>query len=313
MSFAAGRRVLIAVSVCVCTWLAVTAPAAGQVGRGIDPNQGLSLVEVNLPSKLAAMRLQVRAHRYKVEFNEHYLRRNSNGTVTATVFGTEKGFARLARAGLQARADNRRPATWERRVAQVMRDRRAERRASAAALGKSIGTASHTDEIVILRVDYFENYAGRFLSVEAKDRLGGVTLDGATYAGPALSLSWDTGPGTPISTPPRPLSVNIDPDTTPDTYIEHRLLVRIGDRGTVDPPRPSRIRVGSSTRRDGGGGRQHLARRRSAADVGRGSSGTSRPATWTRPRSTARPGARRRVPEHRPAGAAAVRDERLSA
>ena len=43
------------------------------------------------------------------------------------------------------------------------------------------------------------------------------------------------------------MSVNIDPDTTPDTYIEHRLLVRIGDRGTLDPPRPSRIRVGSST------------------------------------------------------------------
>jgi hypothetical protein len=123
---------------------------------------------------------------------------------------------------------------------------RAENRAETAAEGESVGTQSHTDEVVILRVDYFENYAGRFLSVEAKDRQGGVAPDGS-YAGPALALSWDTGPGTPISTTPRPMSANIDPDTTPETYIEHRELVRIGDVGTTSPARPARVRVGSST------------------------------------------------------------------
>ena len=229
MSSVALRRVLIAVSVCACTWMAATAAAAGQVGRGIDPNQGQSLIEVDLKSKVAAMRLQLRAKRYGVEFNEHYLRRNSDGSVTATVFGTKRGFARLpgpaTTSGQRSRA--RPPGSGVLR--QIMRGRRAERRARAAARGKSFGTASHEDEIVILRVDYFENYAGRFLSVEAKDRVGGSTPEGATYTGPTLSLSWDTGPGTPISTPPRPMSVNIDPDTTPDTYIEHRLLVRIGD------------------------------------------------------------------------------------
>ena len=43
------------------------------------------------------------------------------------------------------------------------------------------------------------------------------------------------------------MNVNIDPDTTPNTYIEHRELVRIGDAGTFTPRRPSRIRIGSST------------------------------------------------------------------
>ena len=43
------------------------------------------------------------------------------------------------------------------------------------------------------------------------------------------------------------MSTNIDPDTTPDTYIEHRELVRIGDVGTTSPARPARVRVGSST------------------------------------------------------------------
>ena len=43
------------------------------------------------------------------------------------------------------------------------------------------------------------------------------------------------------------MNLNIDPDTTPDTYIEHRELVRIGDAGTFTPRRPDRIRIGSST------------------------------------------------------------------
>jgi len=65
--------------------------------------------------------------------------------------------------------------------------------------------------------------------------------------GPTLSLSWNLGGSTPITTEPRVMSTNIDPDTTPDTYIEHRELIRIGEPGTVLPQAPTRIRVGSST------------------------------------------------------------------
>jgi hypothetical protein len=61
-----------------------------------------------------------------------------------------------------------------------------------------------------------------------------------------MSLSWNTGAGTPIDAPPRSMNVNIDPDTTPDTYIEHRELVRIGDAGTTAPVRPARIRIGTN-------------------------------------------------------------------
>jgi Zinc carboxypeptidase/Chitobiase/beta-hexosaminidase C-terminal domain len=123
---------------------------------------------------------------------------------------------------------------------------RAENRAESAALDESTSVQSHEDEIVVLRVDYFENYAGRFLSVEAKDRLGGAAPSGSTYVGPTLSLSWNVGDG-PIATTPRTMNVNIDPDTTPDTYIEHRELVRIGDAGSTEPAGPTRIRIGSST------------------------------------------------------------------
>ena len=112
----------------------------------------------------------------------------------------------------------------------------AEARADAAALGVpslrkgKAAIQTDTDEIVVLRVDYFTNYAGQFLSVEAKTRLATVNPANGNYTGPTLSLSWNTGAGTPISATPVTMNVNIDPDTTPDTYIEHREFVRIARR-----------------------------------------------------------------------------------
>jgi hypothetical protein len=222
-------------------------PAAAQEQRGIDPHHGQSLVEVRLPSKAAAMRLQMEAVTYGVEFNDHYLRSNGDGSVTATVFGYKDGLQALEKAGYDLGATLEGPATWRDHVQDYLQDVRQEKRADAAALEDTVGTQSHDDEVVILRADYFENYAGRFLSVEAKTRLGGAAPTGSTYVGPELSLSWNRGGRTPIDSPPRVMSTNIDPDTTPDTYIEHRELVRIGDAGSTEPPRPTRIRVGSST------------------------------------------------------------------
>jgi hypothetical protein len=245
MRLRAMWRALLALSLCS---LAVAASAAADTEtRGIDPNQGESLVEVDLPSKAAAVRLQLEAESYGVEFNDHYLRENADGSVTVTVFGSEDELSALDAAGYELGRTIEGPNTWRARVAARQQVVRAEDRAETAALDEGVGVQSHEDEIVVLRVDYFENYAGRFLSVEAKDRLGGSTPTGATYTGPTLSLSWNTGPGTPIASTPRTMNVNIDPDTTPDTYIQHRELVRIGDAGSTTPAAPTRIRIGSST------------------------------------------------------------------
>jgi hypothetical protein len=245
MRLRAMWRALLALSLCS---LAVAASAAADTEtRGIDPNQGESLVEVDLPSKAAAVRLQLEAESYGVEFNDHYLRENADGSVTVTVFGSEDELSALDAAGYELGRTIEGPNTWRARVAARQQAVRAEDRAETAALDEGVGVQSHEDEIVVLRVDYFENYAGRFLSVEAKDRFGGSTPTGATYAGPTLSLSWNTGPGTPIASTPRTMNVNIDPDTTPDTYIQHRELVRIGDAGSTTPAAPTRIRIGSST------------------------------------------------------------------
>ena len=244
MGFRELWRALFAFSICA---LALTGAAVADSGtRGIDPNQAESLVEVNLPNKAAALRLQQLAESYGVDFNDHYLRRNPSGSVTVTVFGSADELAAMDAAGYELGSTIEGPASWSARTAVRQANVRAENRAETAALDGGVGTQSHEDEIVVLRVDYFENYAGRFLSVEAKDRLGGAAPTGSTYTGPTLSLSWNIGSG-PIASTPRTMGVNIDPDTTPDTYIEHRELVRIGEAGSTEPARPTRIRIGSST------------------------------------------------------------------
>jgi Zinc carboxypeptidase/Chitobiase/beta-hexosaminidase C-terminal domain len=245
MSLRGTWRVLLAISVIA---LAVTGGAAAnedQEGRGIDPNQGDSLVQVIVPSKAAAMQLQFDAEDYGVEFNDHYLGKNADGTFTVTVFGSEEEFQALAAAGYELGTTIEGPATWEAELAELVAERRLEQRADASALGDPPVIADDA-ELVILRADYFENYAGRFLSVEAKNRLGSSTPTGSDYVGPAMSVSWNTGAGTAIDQGPRNMNVNIDPDTTPDTYIEHRILIRIGNL-SEGPGAPTKIRLGSST------------------------------------------------------------------
>jgi hypothetical protein len=244
MNFRWTRRALLAILVFALA-VAGGATASGDEERGIDPNQGESLVQVIVPSKAAALDLQAEAESFGIEFNDHYLGRNANGTFTVTVFGTDGELAALAQAGYELGETIEGPGTWAANVSDMASARLFEARASDAALGDP-PVIVEGDELVILRADYFENYAGRFLSVEAKNRLGGAAPSGSIYVGPAMSVSWNTGVGTDIDQGPQPMNVNIDPDTTPDTYVEHRVLIRIGDEGR-GPAAPTRIRIGSST------------------------------------------------------------------
>jgi hypothetical protein len=245
MRFRGVGRALVATAALA---LAITGSAtAADETRGIDPNEGRSLVEVILPSKADAIELQLKAETYGIEFNDHYLAKNANDSVTVQVFADEDQLAALEAAGYELGQTIESVDTWWDRLVERQADINAEARADKAALGVSTlrrGKAAiqtDQDEIVVLRVDYFTNYAGHFLSVEAKTRL--ATLNGSQYTGPTLSLSWNTGAGTPIDKGPRTMNLNIDPDTSPDTYIEHRELVRIGDGVAA----PTLIRIGSSS------------------------------------------------------------------
>ena len=185
MGFSGARR---AVLVATLVALAIAGSAAAQESeRGIDPNQGRSLVEVNLPDKAAAIELQLEADDYGIDFNDHYLRTNADGSVTVTVFGNGGRVAGARSRRLRARHDDRRPGHLApaRRGLAGRREGREDRRGGRARRRASAEVAPRGD-IVVLRVDYFENYAGRFLSVEAKDGTRGS-------APPPESRSWSRG------------------------------------------------------------------------------------------------------------------------
>jgi hypothetical protein len=239
MGFSGARK---AVLVATLVALAIAGSASAQESeRGIDPNQGRSLVEVNLPDKAAAIELQLEADDYGIDFNDHYLRTNADGSVTVTVFGNADELAALDAAGYELGTTIEGPATWRQRAEDWQADVKAEETAEAAALAPASAEVAPSGDIIVLRVDYFENYAGRFLSVEAKDG-----TRGSSTTGESLVVAWDTGAGTAIDQGPRTMNVNIDPDTTPDTYIEHRILVKVGEINTSTPAAATRIRIGSS-------------------------------------------------------------------
>jgi hypothetical protein len=145
------RRTL-GVAAMTCALVGTSVASAQDEGRGIDPNQGESLVEISLSSKGAAMRLQLEADQYGVDFNDHYLRRNADGTVTVTVFANEQELDALADAGYEIGATIEGPAIWRERTADRQAAVRAENRAEAAAEG-DVGIQSHSEEVVILRAD----------------------------------------------------------------------------------------------------------------------------------------------------------------
>ncbi|HSL12574.1 MAG TPA: M14 family zinc carboxypeptidase [Actinomycetota bacterium] len=101
-------------------------------------------------------------------------------------------------------------------------------------------------ELTVNRVDYFQNYAGWFLSVEVFDNL----VNGTGSTGPTVSFSWRTATGSygGATTIPR----FIDTDPTPDVYMYNRVLVRIGPASPpygpgAAPTPPAMVRVATST------------------------------------------------------------------
>ncbi|MGH2652835.1 MAG: PxKF domain-containing protein [Actinomycetota bacterium] len=97
-------------------------------------------------------------------------------------------------------------------------------------------------EVTIQRADYFENYAGRFLSVEAHNALGTVT------GGPTMAVAWRTETGD-YGTATTMTKFN-DQMNGANNYMYHRVLIRIGTAGSIsdpDRPIPASVRVASST------------------------------------------------------------------
>ena len=112
-----ARRVFAATSLGVLLWSGSASAATEDEQRGIDPSQGKSLAQLTLPSKSAAMRLQLDADRYGIEFNDHYLRKNRDGTVTVHVFGSDADLDRLEDGGFAVDQVLEGPRTWRAQTA----------------------------------------------------------------------------------------------------------------------------------------------------------------------------------------------------
>ena len=255
---------------CATAALALTSVAAGAESDSSQMREVMAenLVEIKVADRAAIDVLMKDAEAIGAEFNDHYLRQNHDAdeTLTVQVLGSDAQIAALRADGYEILATIEDSDTYWERIAERLRSIEAERNAyeiaregknaEAADLSERYGSraavmaAAVDREITVNRVDYFENYAGRFLSVEAWDRdTVRQTGGGATAGqGPTLAVTWNAGGTTAIgSGGPRSMTPYIDPDPAQDTYLYHRMLIRIGAPNDSNPPRPTRIRIASST------------------------------------------------------------------
>jgi hypothetical protein len=213
------------------------APLDNGPALGLDPEgQEKALVEFRLPSRVAIDQLVA----IGADLAE-YLRENGDGSVTVNAIVTPSMRAYYESLGFQAGATVEGRSTWEAAKAEREATIAAEKRSlnAAAAPGRRPGDVSAAGfdpggEIMILRADYFTNYAGRFLSVAARTSLGTGT------GGPSLAMAWkeqggDYGPAAVLSK-----------YADAGRYMYHRTLVRAGALGTATPV-PATVRVASST------------------------------------------------------------------
>ncbi len=218
------------------------APAAAAPLRGDPPppptaTDEVALVEFTLPDAQAVEDLLA----LDPDLAE-YVRQNDDGTVTVNAMVTPEQRAYYESLGYKAGATIEDSSTWA--------AAKAEREAAMAAEKAAKDAAQHgaqvapnlvapralatPPEITIQRVDYFTNYAGRFLSVEAKDSLG-------TYSGgPTLAMAWKEAGGDYGT--PADFSKFVDDGQ----YLYHRQLVRVGAAGSTTPV-PAMVQVASST------------------------------------------------------------------
>ena len=154
-----------------------------------------------------------------IEFNDgHYLRRNLDGSVTATVFGYQDELDGSPGRGYDIWRHDRgsRHSGAEHARAYVQGPMRQDARAGSAAQRPSAEATSHQDEIVIPPASTTPSPTAASCG-RGRTASRGARPAGPTYVGPDLSLSYNPGGNTPIDSPPRVMSTNIDPDTTPDT------------------------------------------------------------------------------------------------
>ena len=257
-----GKRGLLVLPIFLITTAFVLAGSAtAEMSNGYEPSEEQALLEIYLPNK-AAIDTLISAD---VDLAE-YVKKLDDGSVQVQAWLNDAERAELEAQGYQIGSTIQDYTTYLARLAEreaAMNAEAASHQAAeegavaglAAAKQRSglrsvaFAQAAALPELTINRVDYFQNYAGWFLSVEAFDQLVPPTGSPGS-SGPVVSVSWKTPGGTYSNAVT--MSRYIDPDPTPDSYLYNRILIRIGNAsppyGPNSPPvAPDMVRVGSTT------------------------------------------------------------------
>jgi hypothetical protein len=229
-----SRRALIATLA-----LALSAAAAPGVARAAD--DGVSEVQFKLPDRAAVDTL----NNMGADLTES-VTPGDNGSVYVDAIVTSEQKAQYTAMGyepIQTVADE---ATWEAVTNEANLADKAQSDAFAnLKAGKDVASAkgknAAPDTVNVGRADYFQNYAGRFISIEAHTT-DGIATGTTRYSGPVLTAAWLDGSGTQLG------SGTLTGFVDDNAYLYSRNLFRVGavgDGGTM----PATVRVASA---DGG-------------------------------------------------------------
>lgn len=210
--------------------------AAHEAALDIPPEaEELALVEFVLPNRAAIDQLNA----VGADLAE-YVRDNADGTITINAFVTPGERAQYEALGFPAGVTVEDQTTWDaaraEREASIEAERAAQEAAESAPSDGEIGASAFDPggEVTIMRVDYFTNYAGRFLSVAARTSLG------TNSGGPTLAVAWKADGGSYGT------ATTMSKFTDANQYMYHTSLIRIGAAGSTTPV-PASVRVASST------------------------------------------------------------------
>jgi hypothetical protein len=110
--------------------------------------------------------------------------------------------------------------------------------------GRALKRAAAADTVLASRADYFENYSGRYLSIEARPS----DPSNVQAQNPILTAGWDSGPGTTIGGAGQEGQLTPFIDTDPPDgqyYLYHFNTFRVGALNDGKPI-PTTVRVASS-------------------------------------------------------------------
>jgi hypothetical protein len=234
-SAARTRRALLGVALGVACLAGTAGAARADTGPGAP-----SVIEFTVPDRAAIDRLNTLGY----DLTE-YTRPNADGTLTIDVEVTPQQADDLVAMGYPEGQTVETPAhdaevsahadATARQIADAyanLNAGHAVRRAAAAA----------SDTVLASRADYFENYAGRYLSVEARPS----DPSNVAASNPTLTAAWDSGPGTAIGGAGRQGTLTPFIDRSDASYyLYHFNTFRVGDLNDGKGI-PTTVRVASS-------------------------------------------------------------------